>query len=315
MPDPINILTAMGVAFAVSAILLGAIGWLSGTRGPAWVNAGWVVGLGAGFLLGCWVLGNRPHWPLREDQDRFFVLVFPAVMLVELLAVSQKTPRWIVIPLRAAVVIGTAPVLLLGTSYLSDQGGPGTAEWSTLQACLILGGLAAFLATVWSLLSLLNPRAPGVTHALCLAIASAGGAIVVMLSGYASGGQNGLTLAAAVCGAAVTMAALRWSHRATRPLGAAIVALYSLLVVGRFFGELGSTDAALLFASPLLGWLPELPGLGRLPRWARNLSRLLLVGILVSAVVFDTARNLSDKPAADSGLGESPADYDTNFGR
>ena len=57
------------------------------------------------------------------------------------------------------------------------------------------------------------------------------------------------------------------------PLGVAVVGLYSLLVIGRFFGELSSTHAIVLFASPLLAWLPELPGLRCLPQWARNLAR------------------------------------------
>lgn len=313
MPDPVVILTAMGVAFAVSAGLVGAFGWLRSKAGLSWVDAGWVLGLAAGFFVGCWLLGNRPHWRLREDQDRLFVLVLPAIALVELLSVCKRMPRWMVLSLRAAVIAATAPVLLYGTSYLSAE--QGTAEWSSVQACSILGGLAALLASVWSLLALLTSRVPGVTHAVCLATTSAGAAVTVMLSGYATGGQNGLPLAAALVGAATFEAVLKWSARGMHPLGVAIVMLYSLLVVGRFFGALSSTHAALLFASPLLGWLPELPGLRRLPRWARNLSRVMLVGILVSGVVFDVARRVTENPSATSESDEPSAlDYE-NFGR
>ena len=136
-----------------------------------------------------------------------------------------------------------------------------------------------------------------------------------MLSGYASGGQNGFTVAAALLGAASITAACRWSARGGNPLGVALIMLYSLLLVGRFFGELSSIHGILLFVSPLLGWLPELPGLRRLPQWVRNLSRVLIVGILVSSVVIDTARNLSDKPAAVPGSDEPSADDYSNFGR
>jgi hypothetical protein len=313
MPDPIVILTAMGVAFAVSAVLVGAFGWPRPNASLRVVDAGWILGVAAGFFLGCWLLGNRPHWPLREDQDRLFVLVLPAIVLVELLAISPRVPRWLVWPLRAAVVAGTAPVLLHGSTYLSAENG--VAEWSLVQACAVLGGLAAFLATVWSLHALLTSRSPGMTHAVCLATTCAGAAVTVMLSGYATGGQDGLPLAAALFGAATITAAFGWSARGTLPLGVAMIGLYSLLVVGRFFGELSSTHGILLLASPLLGWLPELPGSGRLPKWARNLSRVLLVGILVSGVVIHTAVNLSDKPSSASEPNEPSAEDYSNFGR
>jgi hypothetical protein len=313
MPDPIVILTAMGVAFVVSALLVGAFGWPHAKASLRGVDAGWALGVAAGFLLGCWLLGNHPHWPLREDQDRLFVLVLPAILLVEVLAVSPRVPRWLIWALRAGVVAGTAPVLLHGSTYLGTENGE--AEWSPVQIGAVLGGLAAFLAAVWSLLAVLTSRAPGITHALCLAVTSAGAAITVMLSGYATGGQDGLPLAAALAGAATITAALGWSARGTLPLGVAVIGLYSLLVVGRFFGELSSAHGVLLLVSPLLGWLPELPGLRRLPKWARNLSRVLLVGILVSGVVVDTARNLSDKPSSDSEPGEPSAEDYSNFGR
>src|ERR1017187_7823936 len=147
MPGPITIVAAMAVAAASAAVLL----WLCGQPWRSTdlyhVDVGWALGLGAGLFLGPWVLGNRPHWPPREDQDRLLGLVLPAVVIVELLAAFPRVPRWLTWPLRAAVALGVAPVLLYGTSYLSDQNGPGTAEWSTVQSCLILGGLAAFLAT------------------------------------------------------------------------------------------------------------------------------------------------------------------------
>ena len=110
-------------------------------------------------------------------------------------------------------------MLLYGTSYVSDQGGPGTAEWSTAQACLILGGLAAILIAAWGLLEWLSVRAGGVTPALCLAIASAGAGLAVMISGYMSGGQKGLVLSGALAGAAVAALLMRWRRTRHAPLG------------------------------------------------------------------------------------------------
>ena len=121
--------------------------------------------------------------------------------------------------------------------------------------------------------------------------------VTIMLSGYATGGQAGLPLAAALMGGSAVALVLPGPSRQTAPIGVAIVGLFSLLVIGRFFGELRSAHAILLFGAPLLAWLPELPRLRRLPPWARGLARVLLVAIVVAGVLVDAAR----KFAAESG--------------
>ena len=317
MPDPVLMLTAMGIAFAVSAVLLGIIGW---PRRQAWstsFDAGWVVGVAVGFFLGCWALGSRPHWPPRDDQERLLALVFPAVVVVELLAAFPKVPRWLIWPLRVVIVVGGARVLLHGTSYISDLTGPGTSEWSPPLAWLIFAGLAALEATVWAFVSLLARRAPGPSLPICLSVVSAGAAVTVMLSGYASGGQVGLPLAAAIVGAMAAILVVTRSSRGTGPLGIPIIGLFSLLVIGRFFGELTSAHAILLFCAPLLGWLPELPYVRRLPSWARGLARVILVGALVSAVLVQAQRKFDRDFQSPSGTGiEEPSAQDyLNFGK
>ena len=121
--------------------------------------------------------------------------------MVELLAAFPKVPRWLIWPLRLVIVAGGARVLLHGTSYITDLTGPGTSEWSPSLAGLIFAGLAAFEAAVWALVALLARRAPGSSVPVCLAVTTAGAAVTVMLSGYATGGQIGLPLAAALMGA------------------------------------------------------------------------------------------------------------------
>jgi hypothetical protein len=315
MPDPVVMLTAMGMTFVASAIVLWICGrpWRAASK--SWVDAGWVLAVGVGFLFGCWVLGNRPHWPFREDQDRVLGLVVPAIVVVELLAVWPRVPLWVVGPLRFAVVAGAAPVLLYGTTYLTDLGG--SDAWSPRQACLILGGLAAALAAVWALLCLLSRRAPGLSHPVCLAGTSAGAGLTVMLSGYATGGQDGLPLAAALLGAAASAFLLSRSARGAAHLGVAVLGLFSLLVIGRFFGELTSAHAILLFVAPLLGWLPELPLLRGFKPWARGLARVILVAVLVSAVVGDAVRRFveNSQPAAGSPPSEPSIQDYSDFGR
>ena len=257
--------------------------------------------MGAGFFLGCWVLGIRPHWPPREDLDRLLALVLPAVMVVELLAAfpgrragsSGRCGR----PSRRVARASCC----YGSSYLTDLAGPGTREWSPGQAWLILGGLAAARGTVWVLLAILARRAPGLSHA------SMPGGHKRRGGGHGDAlricdGRAGRTAAGGCSsGGRVAVLVLPRSSRATGPIGVAIVALFSLLVIGRFFGQLTSAHAILLFCAPLLGWLPELPYLRRLPPWTRGLARVILVGALVSVVVVDAQRKFVEDSKAPSG--------------
>jgi hypothetical protein len=301
MPDPVVIMTAMGVATVAAAALILICSWPWRSDRLSWFDAGWVLGVGAGFFLGCWMLGIRPHWPPREDQDRLLALVLPAILVVEVLAATHQTPRWLTLPLRAAVAASTPGILLYGSSYLSDVGGPATREWSPLQAWLILSALAAALAVAWALLTHLAHRAPGLSQAVCLSGTAAGSALAVMLSGYATGGQIGLPLAAAVLGAAAAALVLPRTARTTGAIGVIVASLFSLLVIGHFFGELTTAHAILLFVAPLLGWLPELSYVRRLPRWARGLARVILVAIAVLGVV--TSAQLKFVEASSKGSG------------
>jgi hypothetical protein len=318
MPDPILFARAMGLAFLITALVLGICAWWGRRRATPspWIDAGWVLGVGAGSYLGCWLLGTWPHWPPREDLDRFLVLVIPAVLAVELLAAFPKVPHWLTWALRAAVVVCGARVLLHGSSYLADLAGPGTRAWSPALSWLILGALAAAEAMVWVLLVLLDRRAPGIATVAGLALTVGGSALTIMLSGYATGGQAGLPLSAALLGGSAVALVLPGAARQTAPIGVAVVGLFSLLVIGRFFGELRTDHALLLFAAPLLAWLPELPRLRQLPPRGRGLARVLLVGVLVAAVLGDAARRFAAEsgPTAPGSKEPSIEDY-MDYGR
>jgi hypothetical protein len=152
---------------------------------------------------------------------------------------------------------------------------------------------------------------------VCLGLTLGGSALTVMLSGYATGGQAGLPMSAALLGAAAAALVLPSPDRPRAPIGIGLVGLYSLLIIGRFFGELRWAHAILLFVAPWLAWLPELPRLRRWPSWARGLARVLLVGVLVGAVLGDAARRFaaeSGPPGADGSNEPSAEDY-LNSGR
>jgi len=293
MPDPISMAEAMGLAFLATALVLGLCTWWSRRRNAQpspWIDSGWVLGIAAGSYLGCWLLGAWPHWPPREDFDRWLAILIPAVLVVELLAAWPKVPGWLAWALRLAIVGCGARVLLHGSSYLA--GAPARA-WSPAQTAMILGSLAGAQAAAWILLVRLVRRAPGISTVAGLAIAVGGSALTIMLSGYATGGQAGLPLSAALLGGAAVAMVAPAAARTNAPIGVGVIGLFSLLVIGRFFGDLRTDHALILCAAPLLAWLPELPRLRRLPSWARGLLRVLFVGLVVGAVLGDAARRFA----------------------
>jgi hypothetical protein len=311
---------AAGVAAAV-VFLLCAWPWRSPRSARASVGA--VLGVGVGFFLGCWLLGLRPHWPPREDQDRLFFVLFPAVLGLEvvlLLVPRKEGARWqrgCVWLVRLIVAGSAAPVLLYNTSYLAELAGPGSREWTPGQAGFILTGLAAALAGLWAALGVLVSRTASRVVPLAIAVACGGTAITVMLSGYATGGQIGLPLAAALVGAVAASLALSNAPDLSGLVGVGTVGLYALLIVGRFFGELTTGNALLLFLAPLLCWVPELPYLRRVGPRLRGVARLALVLVPVSlALALAQHRFEKDSAAPSPGGAEEPTlqDY-LDFGK
>src|SRR5437763_601168 len=79
------------VAAVSAALLLLLFGWPWGAPRTRKTAVGAVLSIGVGLLAGCWWLGVRPHWPPLEDQDRLLLVLFPAVIVVELVAALIKS--------------------------------------------------------------------------------------------------------------------------------------------------------------------------------------------------------------------------------
>lgn len=324
MPDRVLILGAAVTAAVVAAalVLLGA--WLGRAARPAWASAGGVLGVGLGFLTGCWVLGVRPHWPPPEDQDRLLLILWPAAVGVELLAVVLGTFRGLVWVARVVVAAPAAWVLLYQSSYITDLAGPGSREWTPGQTSLILVGLAVLLLGVWAALAVLVRRpaplqparwqAPSV--ALVLALACGGAGVTVMLSGYASGGQVGLSLAGALVGAVAASLLVRRSPDMEGVVGLGVVGLFALLVIGCCFGRLTPGNAALLGVAPLLAWLPELPYVPRMKPLLRGGVRVALAVVPVAvALVLARQKFVADSQRTSPGAPETSVQDYLDFGK
>ncbi len=123
------------------------------------------------------------------------------------------------------------------------------------------------------------------TRAPALAIACAGSAVAVMLSGYASGGQIGLVIAAALLGAVLGTFALSGTLQTVELSGVGMVGLFALLVIGRFFGQLSTMNAALLFVAPLFAWVTEIPAVRRRGFVIRGVAGLMVAAIPVAVAL------------------------------
>ena len=172
------------------------------------------------------------------------------------------------------------------------------------------------LAAVWAALWLLVKRSACRSVPVVLAIVCAGASVTVMLSGYASGGQIGLTLSAALVGAVIASLALAGTPEMNGVVGLGVVGLFALLVVGRFFGQLSTANAVLLFCAPLLAWGAELPFARRGGSVAHGLARVILPAIPVTvALLLAQQQFLADTARTAAGPNEPSVDDYMNLGK
>jgi hypothetical protein len=301
MPDAMLI----GKAFATAAALGLVVTLLFGRFARAGLAAaGAMLGVVSAVFAGLWVLDLLPHFPPREDLDRLLVIVLPAAALAEVIATVPGRAGWVA---RCAVAALAAPVLLHGSVYVTDS-----REWSLATTRDVYAVLAALLMAAWLVLNRLAIRRGGRTALWCVAGTVLGAGLAIMLSGYATGGQLGVPLAAGLVGVALGSLVRKESPGIEAALGVGVVGLFGLLVIGRLFAGLTDLNAALLFAAPLVGCLPELlPGRARF-RVALRLA--LAAAPVVVALVLAQQKFAADSARPGSGTGGSLDDY-MNFGK
>ena len=112
-----------------------------------------------------------------------------------------------------------------------------------------------------------------------------------MMAGYIKGGAAALPLATVLIVFALSSKfrvierllgkdqnLFRTKEIKTPAIGIGLVSLFSLVWIGRFFGQLTSTDAVAIFFAPTLCWITELPLL-------RNKSPAMKSVICLAAVI------------------------------
>ncbi len=307
MPDPVPFLQAVSLAGIVAAVLVLLAGW-AWRKSSSFLSVAAVLGVGVGFYVGFWwfvrSMGGPPHWPPTEARDRLLFLLLPALILVEFVAALIPRLGWLFWLLRCVIAMGAGRVLLHQSVNLEDGEGP------IKQSLLILGSLGAGLIILWAALALLVRRAPGRSVPLAIALACGCAGLTVMLSGNATDGQIGLPLSAALVGVAIASllqpGTLHWNG----VLGVGLIGLFSVLVIGRFFGDLTTLNAVLIFFSPLLCWVPELPYLRGFRPSLRGFARLVLVAApLALVLVLAQQRFVKDSQQNSSDTDETGQEY------
>lgn len=305
MPDPFQYTMALMAAFAVSFLAV------AGTRRFFQRQTCWavdvieVIAVVAGLATGFRVLQFDWVWPPVNAINRFLTLVLPVAVIVELIAGLASVPNFsearrlkgpgllsmLPMVLRVVLFASVGRVLLHNSVYLSMS--PGVeGMWSSRQFYLFLTGSTLLLASTWWLLTSLARRSgPGsVVASLSLSLMTAG--ISIMLAGYIKGGVAALPFAASLIGVLAIFPFFRQDERvahgrnAQGMIGLGLMALFSLLWIGCFFGQLPVVDSVVIFVAPVLCWGSELPLFRRMNSRRKVLLRLAVVATPLMVQLF-----------------------------
>jgi hypothetical protein len=296
----------LDIVLLARAVLVGALIAATAMRLATWGaplpwrrDACWTWAVGAGVLAASGATDQWPHWPALEDRGRFLTLLVPLTLVVETMAAATKSRvmAWIV---RFSLTAVVAPILLHDSVYLADLQGHNSAQWSPFEATIVLAGLAALLALVWAMLSVLQSRTSTPAVFWVLGLDALATAFTVMLSGYFRGGLLGLGLAGALVGATLASYTVQPQLSTSGSLGMGVIGIFAVVLVGRYFGALSTSFAVCLALAPLLAWTVELPALRKFTPGYRCAARLACIAIPLLAVVIVAQRKFTTASAARS---------------
>ncbi len=296
MPDATLILEGAAAAGGVAALLMLLLGVWPARRVAATAttmplrrsrlaSVAEVLAIAGGMGVGCWWLGIKPNTPPVEDKDRLLFVLLPAAGLVEILAVVWQRRPWIGRILRVLLALPLPFLMLFGSGWLPANWTPGgdpaaPSTWTDHEALRNVLGLGILLSVIWNLLVWAAQRAGGMVVPAALGLISAAAGVTIMLSGYATAGMIGLPFAGVAAGALLVCLLFARAHSMTGVAGVVTVLLFGLLIAGKFFGELATTNFALLIAAP-----PVLCGLLALPPLQKLKTAQRFVVVLVACLV------------------------------
>jgi hypothetical protein len=284
MPDPSEYLNAVLATFFVSTAILLTLRILSRNCGRVCSESASVAAITCGLLAGYSTLKFSWPWPPDNALDRFFTIVLPALLIIEFITAivgdvqptdtttgpanhhhqrrfyrAVRSLLWIA---RFSLCCSTGRILMHDSIYLDASNSSGRDAWWIQNMPGILLISAMLLMTVWCVLIRLARRTVSGSIELCLSLCLICAGCTTMMAGYIKGGSAALPLATVMMVSALASrfltrkrldsqeAPVRYSA-GTAVIGVGLVSLFSLLWIGRFFGQLTSVDAVVIFFGPV----------------------------------------------------------------
>jgi len=311
MPDVLLFAKATSAAAVASMMTVLVLAVARRSAGDVWQTTACLLALAAGLFTGACVLPLPIAVPPASALDRLLVIALPAawaILWFESYTSGCAFRAPIIRKSRTASRPGSAPaaldeagqrcsrfhwclrfafcavlprILLHGSVYLNGT----DDEWSSVQITVAMVTASFVLACLWVLLDWLAMRPAGASVPVAIALAVPCAAVTIMLAGYLKGGAFALllctsllatTLAIAVWGKVAGFATAVQSQALT---AVGLTGLFSVLLIGRFFGRLSTEFAIVMLFSPLLCWLTEWRMLRLSGTWRVVTARLVLVSI------------------------------------
>jgi len=300
MPDPFQYMIALLAAFAVSFLAIFISQLAMRATIPSLARFVFMVGLVLGLWPGYRILGFESRWPPVNALDRFLMIVLPAAMIVEFIGTVRvpddqhnflfRFSSFCAATVRFAFIVSVGRVLWHDSVYLSSVES-NTNDWPPFIAfgVLLSGAALLYAALRSSMILAFRGVSASLTAGLVMSLLATG--MVTMLAGYIKGGAAAMPLAGGICGAAL---ALWMAGKKTGPatshvqflIGISVTALFSLLWIGRFFGQLTTFDVLMIFLSPHCCWLSEFWPFGDYSNNYRMVIRMAAVALILLVVLF-----------------------------
>lgn len=300
MPDPFQYMIALLAAFTASFLAIFISQLAMRATIPSLARFVFMVGLVLGLLTGYRILGFELRWPPVNALDRFLMIVLPAAMIVEFIGTVRvpdnqhnflfRFSSFSAATVRFAFIVSVGRVLWHDSVYLSSVES-NTNDWPPFIAfgVLLSGAASLYVALRSSMILAFRGVSASLTAGLVMSLLATG--MVTMLAGYIKGGAAAMPLAGGICGAAL---ALRMAGKKTGPatshgqflIGISVTALFSLLWIGRFFGQLTTFDVLMIFLSPHCCWLSEFWPFRDYSNNYRMVIRMAAVALILLVVLF-----------------------------
>lgn len=237
------------------------------------IRWGTLLGLCGGLILAYWgIAGTWPPVPPIEVPERV-VLLGAMFGVIAIIASSRKVP-WVV-RLVLAIVFPAVMVWFV-FKPIPVVSMPRAMMWQIIG---IAAGIAFILSCATEGIAM---RKPGVAAPLILGPVAAGAGAIQLFVGTVTLGWLGACIALMILGWMVA-ALIRKSLNFSRGPVYVVLTLLAGLFAYDYFesGNITLWEIALLAVAPLLAWIVEIPPLGKLKNWQREVLRVILVFIPV----------------------------------